>query len=513
MKRFTLFVVLTALLALAQRRQLGDWLTFGGDIQRSGWARNENILTKDNVRDLKLAWSLKLDNVPLELNSLTVPLIDEKVITPHGFKDMVLVGGSSDNLYAIDADSGKLVWKKQFESTATLPKANGGHWLCPNALETTPVIDKKSHTVYVISRDGNLHALNVVNGEDRFPPAKFVPAFAKDWSLNLADGVIYTATSQHCNGVESGVWAMDLNDPNRPVAHWKSIGGIWGRAGVAIGFDGMVYAELGDGTFDIPNGKFSDAIVELKPKTLELADYYVPKNQRWIDRKDLDMGDISPVVFKYKQWELVAGAGKEGVIYLLDAKSMGGADHRTPLFRSPLYTNEDVDFAGRGFWGAFATWEDGKGERWLYAPAEGPEHSQAPPFPVTYGKTPDGSIMAFTVEEKDGKPVLSPAWMSTDMSVPEPPLIANGIVFALSDGENSRQVVPSGDRLLTSEERAQTPTGNATLYALDAHTGKTLYSSGKTIPGFTHFSGLSLSDGRVYVVSYDSTVYEFSLGE
>src|SRR6185437_13937138 len=101
----------------------------------------EKILTKDNVKDLKLAWSLKLDNIPLELNSLTAPLVDEKVITPHGFKDLVIVGGSSDNLYAIDADSGKLVWKKHFESTVPLAKPNGGHWLCPNALEATPVID------------------------------------------------------------------------------------------------------------------------------------------------------------------------------------------------------------------------------------------------------------------------------------------------------------------------------------------------------------------------------------
>ena len=118
------------------------------------------------------------------------------------------------------------------------------------------------------------------------------------------------------------------------------------------------------------------------------------------------MGNMSPVVFPFKQWELVAAAGKEGVIYLLDAKSMGGADHRTPLYRSPLLTNEDVNLAGRGFWGAFATWEDPQGTRWLYAPAWGPPHSQAPAFAMTNGAAAHGSIMAFKVEEKDGKPVL-----------------------------------------------------------------------------------------------------------
>ena len=39
--------------------------------------------------------------------------------------------------------------------------------------------------------------------------------------------------------------------------------------------------------------------------------------------------------------------GKEGVIALLDAKAIGGGDHKTPLYRSPLWVNEEADFAGR----------------------------------------------------------------------------------------------------------------------------------------------------------------------
>ena len=76
------------------------------------------------------------------------------------------------------------------------------------------------------------------------------------------------------------------------------------------------------------------------------------------------------------------------------------------------------------------------------------------------------------------------------MNYPEPVVIANGMVFALSNGENVKQVDSSG-RLLTSKERIDTPTGNATLYAVDAETGKELFSSGKTMSGFSHFSGQS----------------------
>jgi outer membrane protein assembly factor BamB len=120
--------------------------------------------------------------------------------------------------------------------------------------------------------------------------------------------------------------------------------------------------------------------------------------------------------------------------------------------------------------------------------------------------------MAFKVVVKDNQPALEPAWNSRDMSVPEPAIISNGIVFALANGENVRQVDSRG-RLYSSKERADTPTGNATLYAFDAENGKELYSSGKSVPGWTHFSGLAMSSGRLYVVTSDSTVYAFGLGE
>ena len=286
--------------------------------------------------------------------------------------------------------------------------------------------------------------------------------------------------------------------------------GIWGRGGPVVGFDGKVYGETGDGPYDAAAGKYSDTFLALSPKDLKLVDYYTPANRDWITRKDLDMGNISPVIFDYKGRELMVGAGKEGILFLLDAKSLGGDTHRKPLYRSPLYTNEDVDFAGRGFWGAFASWQDEKGTRWVYAPAWGPPHAKAPAFAVTNGPAPNGSIMAFKVEDKDGHPVLAPAWISRDMNVPEPPVIANGVVFAVSSGEFVRQAKESG-ALFSSKERADMAVGNATLFAFDAETGKELFSSGKTMPSFTHFSGIAISNGRVFVTTFDSTLYAFSV--
>ena len=70
---------------------------------------------------------------------------------------------------------------------------------------------------------------------------------------------------------------------------------------------------------------------------------------------------------------------------MLDPESPGGKDHRTPLYRSELFSNEDVAYAAHGFWGAFATWEDAQTVRWLFAPAWGPPHPAARPAPITNG--------------------------------------------------------------------------------------------------------------------------------
>lgn len=498
-----------------------SWLTFGGDAQRSGWAKGDNGITKDNAKNLQLDWKIKLANEPKELNSLTAPVVIEPVYTNRGAEEYLIVGGSSDNLFAINTDTGKIIWQKHFTNEAGPPTGfmAEGYYFCPNALNDTPVIVHgkwpESPTVYVISIDGKLHALNVVNGEDRFPPQQFVPAYSKNWSLNFADGVVYTSTSQGCNNAKSGVWAMDLSTPDRTVSFFQtdpSGGGVWGRGGPSIGQTGMVFAETGDGPFDPESGKYGDTVLGLSAKNVKLLDYYAPPNVERLTKKDLDMGNMTPAVFTYKGRELLAGAGKEGKIFLLETKSLGGDTHRKALFVSPMYANEDADIAGRGFWGAFATYEDSKGARWLYAPAWGPKASQAPEFPITNGAAPNGSIMAFKVEDKDGSTVLTPAWISRDMNVPEPPVVVNGVVFAISSGEFTRQIKEDGT-LYTAKEREAKAVGNTTLYAFDAETGKELFSSGNTMPSFTHFGGLAVSSGHIFVTTHDSILYAFGLKE
>jgi outer membrane protein assembly factor BamB len=507
-------VLSSASLLLAEQ-----WLVFGGDPQHDGWARSEQILNKNNVKSMKLLWKVHIDSTLKELSDLMPPVVAENVLTAQGHKDIVVVGGASDTLDAIDVDTGKVLWHRQFHAEGQ-PRQKA-RWLCPNAMTATPTIQlgggtsPRDRTVQAISSDGKLHSLNLVNGEDRKPPVQFVPPYSKNWSLNLVNGVLYTSTSQGCNGAKSGVYSMDLNKPDRPVTFLESGvagAGIWGRGGVTVGTDGKVYAETGDGPFDPAAGKYGDSFLSLSPKDLKIDDYYTPNNWLWLNRRDLDLGSLSPVFFHYKQWDIVAGGGKEGRLVLLDAKSLGGATHHEPLYIGPILANEDLYSAGRGFWGSLASWESPDQTRWLYVPVWGPLSSKAPAFPLTNGDTKDGSVMAFKLEEKAGKPILTPAWLSRDMDLPEPPAIANGVVFSVSSGENGLQADNEG-HIMNSEERLKSAHGHSVLYAFDADTGKELYNSGDTMPAIMHFSGLAISNGHVFVTTLDSTLYSFGIND
>ena len=494
-----------------------DWLTDGGDSQRTAWQKDEKILSTANAKDIKLLWKIKLDNEPRQMHNLFPPLIIERVNTSGGPKQIAIEAGVSDNIYAIDVEKGEVIWKKHFQSAWT-PPASGGRGagiLCPGGLTATPVIAPTQtpgkYSIFAASWDGMLHQLNASDGEDVAPPAKFMPPNGKPYALNLRNNVIYTHTAQGCGGNPNIAYAYDLAT-NRVGTWGPAGGGMWGRTGPAISANGTMYTGTGDGRWSPENGIYGNGIIGVKQnpetKALDLADYYGPSNAEWLWKRDLDM-QVTPVIFNYKGKELMVDAGKECRMYLMDTESIGGDDHRTPLYRSPLLCNEDVNFASAGIWGSLASWEDAKGTRWVLTPIWGAKHS-AFKAPVEYGEVKDGAIVAFKVEEKNGKLQLTPAWISRDMNRAEPPVIANGVVFAYGNGEDTDQAYPDVGLVDTADRRIPGST-HAVLYALDAQTGKELWSSGDQITAWNHWSGLSVANGRVYIATFDGNLYCFGI--
>ena len=533
--------IVLRLAGFAQSPVPSEWLTWGYDQERTGWNAAETTLSKDNVSRLALQWTAQLPVAPREivLSTLTAPIVVDGVATPQGRRTLVFVVGSNDVVFAIDADTGKIVWQKAFPNTLTPPQP--ASWLCSNTQNATPVVDKRKGIVFLTTSDGKLRGLSLSNGEQKLAPTDFVTPFARNWSLNLIDDVIYTPTARGCGGAIANISAMDVSDLAHPrlsrlYTSGGRPGGAWGRGGVVKGPKGIIM-QTADGLYDPAIGMYGETVMALAPKELRIVDSYTPSNWKYLNARDLDLGSSGPIVFPFRGRTVVASIAKEGVLYLLDANNLGGADHATPLYRSPRLGNDEVLLGGRGVWGSIATAADAQGRRFLYVPMWGPPSKDAPAFQYSYGDAKNGSVMAFEITAQGDQLSAAPAWISRDMHVPDPPVVANGVVYAIQTGENTVQNPrPEGDvrndlqpppappparrgldpaaAAAAAQAAAKfraTPATNLVLYAFDAATGKQLYSSEKIIPSWVHYSEPVVAAGKVFVVTWDAKLYAFGL--
>ena len=501
---------------------MADWLTDGGDSQRTAWQKNEHILNVSNVKGMTLLWKYKTDNEPREMHALFPPLIVGRVLTAAGPKQVAIVAGISDNIYAIDVATGGLLWKHHFDTTFSPPPGVSFGTLCPGGQLATPVVGPGktpgSYIIYAAAWDGRLHQLDVATGKAVAPSELFMPPNGKPYGLNLWNNVIYTTSAQGCGGNPNYVYAFDLAT-RRTATFDPGSGGMWGRSGPSIGKDGTVYTGTGDGSYNPELRSYGTAIigVKLDPKTgaLKLKDYYGPPNAEYLLKRDIDLQVTGPV-FEHAGREWLVQGSKECRTWLLDTAALGGEDHSTAEHRSELICNEDQDYQAAGIYGAMATYEDAKGTRWVLVPFWGPKH---PKFkaPIEHGEVFNGAVAAFRMEKNPatGQFFLDPAWISRDMKHADPPVVANGIVFGFASGEDVVLRSPpmpfggppepggTGGRISRST--------HAVIYALDGQTGQELWSSGDTITSWNHYSGISVANGRVYIGTYDGTVYCFGL--
>jgi outer membrane protein assembly factor BamB len=525
--------VLALLLASGSVVHANEWLTFGHDPQRSGWNRDEHALSPKTVSGLKLLWQTRLPVAvkDVAMSSLTSPLFATGVATAQGKRDLLFTVGMDDSLSALDAATGAVVWRQTFPNTLKPPHAANVN--CSNTEQATPVIDKARGVIYFTTSDGKLRAAALGDGAEKLAPAQMVAPFSRNWSLNLIDGVVYTAAGRGCGGtaeepIEPGtVAAMDVRDPGRPVLTRFFTGkgrpaGPWGRGGPVSGPRG-VYVQTADGPRDPAKGLYGNAVIAVPPGAQGEVDYFIPAEWKALNARDLDLGSGSPLVFRFQGHDLVATSSKDSVVFLLDADSLGGADHATALYKSPRLGNEALEYYAQGVWGGFSTWRTAKGVTYLYVPMWGPA-ARGVTFPRTNGEAPHGSVMALRVEKTGSDFSLAPAWISRDLYLPDNVAVANGVVFAVQTGEQAIQhpdnpdghgrALP-GQHALTAAELEKfraTQVAPLTLYALDAVTGRELYSSKDLLKDWVHFNQPVVAGGRVFLVSHDAHVYAFGLG-
>ena len=88
----------------------GDWLTFGHDPQRTGWAFEETKITSANAGSLGLRWKTKLKNESYSLSALTAPVVASGIATSKGTRPVVYVAGITGTVFALDAETGEELW-------------------------------------------------------------------------------------------------------------------------------------------------------------------------------------------------------------------------------------------------------------------------------------------------------------------------------------------------------------------------------------------------------------------
>jgi hypothetical protein len=548
-----------------------DWPSTGGNPQRDGWAQGERDLSKENIaaKNVQLLYKYKFDgNEAKGLQSMSTPIVLNSIIGYKGFKQLVFDGGSSDIVYSFDPEVPKAYFKTVLEPvektaagtpTALCPTgmtaglampgmSSGGRGAVPAAAAAAgvplapgmlppaaPAAGGRGFgggggrggpaVLFAVSSDGYLRTLRQQDGDGTWiQPTKFIPAGSNVNGLNVNNNVIYAATENDCGGNPNALYAALYTPPQLPampgepvvspakfsVVNFQTNGsGFSGSGGTAIGTDGIVYGQIAEGHGDVA-GTYSDTVVALDPKTLAVKDYFTPSGTRPALKKGVEALGVTPVVFQWYGKDVIAAGGRDGRIYILDAASLGGSDHHTPLYASDPIITPDANFGGNGIWGHFATWTDTTtgGTRWFYASVRGPVTLK---FPGAGGSAPSGSIVAFKLGENDKKqPVLMPMWVSRDMVSPAAPAIANGLVFALSTGLSPRVAKADGTPYSVAEiEKMAKP---AVLYILDGVTGQELFSSGSGATTFSH-SGLAVANGRVYFTTHDNTLFAYGVPE
>jgi len=250
-------------------------LTYHNDNASTGQNLAETTLTPADVNPTQFG---KLDSVPLDGTAYAQPLyVPSVAVSGQGTHNVVYVATEHDSLYAIDADTGAVLWKDSFIDPAagvtTIPfddPANGN--FAEIGISGDPVIDPNTGTLYLVARteevvDGvshyvqRLHAIDITSGAEKFGG----PVVIADTSF---DGTYYTYNSGpsvagNGDGSSNGVVTFNAMRQNQRVAlteangniyvGWASVGDVGPYQGWILGFNAATLAL--DAVFnDAPNG-------------------------------------------------------------------------------------------------------------------------------------------------------------------------------------------------------------------------------------------------------------------
>src|SRR5439155_1207365 len=258
---------------------------------------------------------------------------------------MVIAVTESNNVYALNADTGLPIWSRTDIGPPVQTTPCGG--FNPTGITGTPVVDVASGSLFfdaLIDGSPNKHfiySLNVdtgvttpgwpvdVNATASYNGIDFVSLAQEErGGLALVNGIVYVSYSGYlgdCGNYHGWVVGVDINNP-LTVGGWATTaigGGIWGHGGVAS--DGTNMFVVTGNTFNTGgNWMGGEAIIRLQAGptwTGQPTDYWVPTNWFSLDNSDTDLGGVSATVVDVPgatPSQLVLALGKDSNAFLLN---------------------------------------------------------------------------------------------------------------------------------------------------------------------------------------------------
>lgn len=388
--------------ALLAQPAAGQIATSQYDNARTGATLTEKILTPQNVNQNQFGklGAFQVDGAvyaqPLFLPALEIP--------GKGKHDVLFVATEHDTVYAFDAarPNDPPLWQvslldKKLGTTPVSARAAQCPFIRPEiGITSTPVIDLKTGTLYVLARSmsehligdtqyfQHLHALAITTGVEKFAGPKLITAAVSGKgagssggqvrfdpllenpraSLLLVSGAVYLSWGSSCDVDPYHGWLMAYGTETLEqkavlnITPNGSEGGIWeSDTGPAADASGNIYVPTANGTFDASTGgaDYGDSVlkVALAGPSLEIRDYFTPYNQAQLSDADADLGSSGPLLLPDQPGahrHLLLQPTKGGMIYLIDRDQMGKFNAQGDA------VVDRVSMSGGGY-GAMAYWK------------------------------------------------------------------------------------------------------------------------------------------------------------
>jgi hypothetical protein len=265
---------------------------------------------------------------------------------PNG--PMVIAVTQSDNVYALNAATGAIIWQRNVGTPISSGLPCGLSNTNPFGITGTPVVDLNSRALFLdaeINGIGHqIFSLNVDTGviNAGWPVTLNTAVSGFDSSvqseraaLGILGNIVYVPYGGRfgdCGSYHGRLVGVQITNP-ASVLNWATIStraGVWGPGGVAN--DGTnLFVTTGNGSGGT-TWSGSEAVIRLLPGPSfsgSTIDFWTPTNWATLDNQDADLGGSGPVLVDVPgatPSALVVQYGKDGKVYLLNRNNLGGVN-------------------------------------------------------------------------------------------------------------------------------------------------------------------------------------------